>query len=151
MGWFGFFIIGDRMKMIKWFLLSILLTGFTYGQNLIYEATAWPTGAISDTLDLGINTVKLSQHYAGGDEVRVIALWFDGTWTNTTLTVYACTTLTGTFDPVTNSDGTALTITMASNTWVYLEPRFFAGMRFIRLVGSAEGGERTLVLIKREY
>ena len=139
------------MKIIKWFLLAILLTGFTYGQNLIYASQTWSTTAISDTIDLGIDTEKLLQDYGGGNEVRAVGLWFDGTWTNTTLTVYACTTLGGTYDPVTNADGTALTITMASNTWVWLEPRTFAGMRFIRLLGSAEGGNRTLVVIKRIY
>ncbi len=139
------------MKIIKYFLLALMLTGFTYGQNLIYTPYTWPNGAISDTMDLGIDTGKLLEDFSGGNEVRVIGLWFDGTWTNTSLTVYACTTLTGTYDPVTNSSGTALTITMASNTWVYLEPATFAGMRFIRLVGSAEGAERTLVIIKRIY
>ena len=139
------------MKIIKWFLLAILLTGFTYGQNLTYTDYTWPNGAISDSIDLGINTIKIIADYSGGDESRVIGLWFDGTWTNTSVTVYACTTLAGTYDPVTNADGTALTITMASNTWVYLEPRFFAGLRYIRLVGSAEGAERLLVIIKRIY
>ncbi|KKL79501.1 hypothetical protein LCGC14_2014220, partial [marine sediment metagenome] len=93
----------------------------------------------------------LLQDYGGGNEIRLIGLWFDGTWTNTSFTVKACTTLTGTFDPVTDSDGTALTITMASNTWVWLDPRMFAGLRYIQLVGSQEGGIRTLVLIKRIY
>ncbi len=139
------------MKIIKWFLLAIILTGLTYSQNLIYDAVDWPTGAISDSIDLGLNTSKLLQDYAGGDEVRAIALWFNGTWSNTSLTVYACSTLAGTYDPVTNADGTALTITMASNTWVYLEPRFFAGIRYMRLVGSAEGGARDLIKVLREY
>jgi hypothetical protein len=140
------------MKIIKWLLLAILLTGFTYGQNLIYESKTWTSAAISDTIDMGSDTNKLLSDYGGTqEEVRIIGIWFDGTWTNTTLTVYACTTLGGTYDPVTNSDGTALTITMATNTWVYLEPRFFAGMDFIRLVGSAEGGARTYVVIKRRY
>ena len=139
------------MKLIKWLLLSMLLMGFTFGQNLIYDPVVFPTGAISDTLDLGLNTSKLLQDYAGGDEVRVIALWFNGTWTNTTFTVYACTTLAGTYDPVTEADGTALTITMASNTWVLLDPKFYAGMRYIRLVGSAEGGNRDLIKVLREY
>ncbi len=139
------------MKIIKWFLLAISLTGFTYGQNLIYTPQTWATTEISDTIDIGVDLEKLLEDYGGGNEVRLIGLWFDGTWTNTSLTVYACTTLTGTYDPVTNAVGTALTITMASNTWVWLEPRTFAGIRYIRLVGSAEGGNRTLVVIKRIY
>ncbi len=139
------------MKMIKCFLLAILLTGFTYSQNLIYESRTWASGASSDTFDVGIDTEKLLQDYGGGNEIRLFGLWFDGTWTNTSLTVSACTTLAGTFDPVKNIDGTALTITMASNTWVWLEPRTFAGLRYIRLDGLTEGTERTFVTIKRIY
>ncbi len=139
------------MKIIKWFLLAILLTGFTYGQNLIYTSQTWANTFVSDTIDIGIDTEKILQDYGGGNEVRLIGLWFDGTWTNTSFTVKACTSLTGTYDAVTNADGTALTITMASNTWVWLEPRTFAGMRYIQLSGSAETGDRTLVVIKRIY
>lgn len=128
------------------------MTGLTFSQDLFYDSQTWTSGAVSDTFDLGTDTRKIISDYGGSnEETRAVGLWFDGTWTNTTLTVYACTTLAGTFDPVTNLDGTALIITMASDTWVYLEPRFFAGMRFIRLVGSAEGGARTLVIIRRRY
>ena len=139
------------MKKLKWLLLAILLTGPTYGQNLIYTSQTWANGFVSDTIDIGLDTEKLLQDYGGGNEVRLIGLWFDGTWTNTSLTVKACTTLTGTYDAVKNIDGTALTITMASNTWVWLEPRIFAGLRFIQLSGSAEGAARSLVVIKRIY
>lgn len=139
------------MKIIKWFLLSIMLAGFTLGQNLIYTSQTWANGFISDTIDIGIDSEKILQDYGSGNEVRLIGLWFDGDWSNTSLTVKACTTLTGTYDAVTDADGTALTITMASNTWVYLEPRYFAGFRYIQLSGNAEGGARTLVVIKRIY
>ncbi len=139
------------MKIIKWFLLAILLTGLTYGQNLIYTSQTWADTFVSDTIDIGVDTEKILQDYGDGNEVRLIGLWFDGTWTNTSFTVKACTSLTGTYDAVKDINGTALTITMASNTWVYLEPRFFAGMRYIQLSGSAETGDRTLVVIKRIY
>lgn len=140
------------MKIIKWLLLAVLLTGFTYAQgNLIYSPQTWANGFVSDTIDIGLDTEKLLQDYSGGNEIRLIGLWFDGTWTNTSLTVKACTTLTGSYDVVTDASGTALTITMASNTWVYLDPTTFAGLRFIQLSGSAEGGARNLVVIKRRY
>ena len=139
------------MKIIKWLLLAVLLTGFTYGQNLIYTSVTWLNSTSALEIDIGLDTDKLLQDYGGGNEIRLIGLWFDGTWTNTSLTVKACTTLTGTYDPVKEADGTALTITMASNTWVWLEPRIFAGLRFIQLSGSAEGGARTYVIIKRIY
>lgn len=140
------------MKIIKWLLLAVL-TGFTYGQgNLIYTQETWLNGAASDTIDIGLDTEKLLQDYSGGNEIRLIGLWFDGTFTNTNITVLACTSLTGTYDAVTNIDGTALTITMASNKWIYLDPTTFAGIRFIRLLGDAnEAAERSYVLIKRRY
>ena len=133
------------------FLLFILFTATTFSQNLTYTSITWPNGAISDTLDLGTDLNYLGYDYNFGTEQRAVGLWFDGTWTNTSLAVYACTTLAGTYDVVKGSDGTTLTITMASNTWVWLKPTEFAGLRYIRLVGSAEGGARTLVLIKRIY
>ena len=138
------------MKIIKWLLLAVILTGFTYGQNLIYTSVTWANSATTLEIDIGLDTEKLLQGYSGGNEIRLIALWFDGTWTNTSVTVKASSTA-GSYDAVTNSDGTALTITMASNTWVWLEPRIFAGLRFIQLSGSAEGGARTYVIIKRIY
>ncbi len=137
------------MKII---LFLILITGFTFSQDLFYDSQTWTSGAVSDTFDLGTDTKKtFSDYVSSNEETRAIAFWFDGTWTNTTFTVYACTSLAGTFDPVQEADGTALTITMASNIWVLLDPKFYAGMRYIRLVGSAEGGARTLVIVRRRY
>lgn len=141
------------MKKLKWLLLALVLTGFTYGQgNLIYDPQTWANTFVSDTIDLGFDTEKVMSDYGFvQQEARAVGLWFDGTWTNTSFTVSACTSLTGTYDPVQDADGVALTITMASNIWVWLEPRIFAGMRFIQLSGSAEGGARNLVVIRRRY
>jgi len=137
---------------MKFLAIFLLLTLPIFSQNLTYTSVTWTNAAISDTVDLGIDLDLIQPQYMpGGDEFRVIGLWFDGTWTNTSLTVYACSTLAGTYDPVYDIEGNALTITMASNYWVWLEPVKFAGFRYIRLVGSAEGGARTLVLIKRRY
>ncbi len=140
------------MKIIKWFLV-LLITGFTYAQgNLIYSPQTWANGFVSDTIDIGADTELIESPYGSvQQETRLVGLWFDGTWTNTSFTVKACTTLTGSYDAVKDANGTALTITMASNTWVYLEPRFYAGLRFIQLSGSAEGGARNLVVIRRIY
>ena len=138
------------MKIIKWLLLAVILTGFTYGQNLIYTTMTWANATTALEIDIGLDTELILQDYTGGNEIRLIGLWFDGTWTNTSVTVKASTTA-GSYDAVKEADGTALTITMASNTWVWLEPRIFAGLRFIELSGSSEGGARTLVLIKRIY
>ena len=137
--------------MKKILFLFFILTITAFSQNLTYQYITWPSGAISDTLDLGTDLNYLGYDYNFGTEQRAVGLWFNGTWTNTSLAVYACDSLAGTYDVVKGSDGTALTITMATNTWVWLKPTEFAGLRYIRLVGSAEGGARTLVLIKRIY
>jgi len=138
--------------MIKYFLTFLLFTIPILSQgNLTYTSVTWANGAISDTIDLGYDWDAITSNYPAGNEFRAVGLWFDGTWTNTSLTVYACSTLAGTYDAVKGTDGTALTITMATNTWVWLKPTEYAGLRFIRLVGSAEGGARTLVVIKRRY
>lgn len=137
---------------MKILLFSILISGAMLAQgNLIYTPQTWANGFVSDTIDLGLDTELLLSGYGLGTEVRAIALWFDGTWTNTSFTVSACTSLTGSYDPVKETDGTAITITMASNTWVVLDPKIYAGLRFIQLSGSAEGGARNLVVVKRIY
>ena len=137
---------------MKIFAFLFLLTLPILSQNISYKTVTWSSGAISDSIDLGIDyDVTIPEYMPNGDELRAIGLWFDGTWTNTSLAVYACNTLGGTYDPVKGTDGTALTVTMASNTWVWLKPIEFAGLRYIRLVGSAEGGARTLTIIKRKY
>ena len=138
--------------MRKILLFLIVMSGALSAQgNLIYSDQTWANGFVSDSIDLGLDTELLQSGYDLGTEVRAIALWFDGTWTNTSFTVSACTSLTGTYDPVQESDGTAITITMASNKWVILDPKIYAGLRFIQLSGSAEGGARTLVVVKRIY
>ncbi len=138
--------------MRKILLFLIIMSGALSAQgNLIYSSQTWANTFVSDSIDLGLDTELLQSGYDLGTEVRAIALWFDGTWTNTSLTVKACTSLTGSYDAVKEADGTAITITMASNTWVILDPKIFAGLRFIQLSGSAEGGARTLVVVKRIY
>lgn len=137
--------------MKKILFLFFILTITAFSQNLTYQYITWPNGAISDSLDLGTDLNYLGYDYNFGTEQRAVGLWFNGTWTNTSLAVYASDSLAGTYDPVEGADGTALTITMATNTWIWLEPIKFAGLKYIRLVGSAEGGARTLVLIKRIY
>ena len=137
---------------MKILLFLKLMSGATLAQgNLIYAPQTWANGFVSDSIDLGLDTELILSLYGAGTEVRAIALWFDGTWTNTSFTVSACTSLTGSYDPVKETDGTAITITMASNTWVILDPKIYAGIRFMQLSGSAEGGARGLVVVKRIY
>ena len=139
------------MKIIKWFLLSILFIGFTYGQNLVFESKTWGSATSSVTIDMGVDSEELISPYDLGSEQRLIAIQFEGTWTSTSLTVSASSSAAGDYDDVFEMDGTAVTITMASNRYVILDPKFYAGLRYIILTGSSEGGARTYVLVFRQY
>jgi len=137
--------------MKKIILLVGLFVSVSLSQNLTYTTAQWDTNTTTENIDLGVDYNAVSSDYAGGNEFRVIGILFVGTWTNTSVTVKAATTATGTYYAVKDKDGTALTIVMASNTWVYLKPTDFAGLRYIQLNGSAEGDDRSYVIIKRQY
>ena len=137
--------------MKKIILLVGLFVSVSLAQNLDYIETTVDSTDSTIVIDMGVDTDEFYSDYSGGNEYRIIGLLFVGTWTNTSLTVKANTTGTGTFYAVKDRGGTALTITMASNTWVYLKPSEWAGLRYIELSGSDEGDTRTLYLIKRQY
>ena len=137
--------------MKKIILLVGLFVSVSLAQNLDYIETIVDSTDSTIVINMGTDTDEIYSDYSGGNEYRIIGLLFVGTWTNTSLTVKANTTGTGTFYAVKSRDGTALTITMATNTWVYLTPAEFAGLRYMELSGSDEGDTRTLYLIKRQY
>ncbi len=137
---------------MKVLLFLLMMTGFTLSQNLLFLSQTWANATSSVTIDLGKDTNEaLPSYMPGGDEFRVIAIQFEGTWTSTSLTVSASSSASGDYDDVFEQDGTAVTITMASDRYVILDPKFYAGLRYIKLTGSSEGGARTYVLVKRQY
>lgn len=137
---------------MKQILIFLLLSLPLFAQNLKYESFTCANNDSIITLDLAYDWDRIISEYSAGNEFRAIGLWFDGTWTNTTFTVLACTSSTGTFDPVYDESGTALTITMASNRWIWLKPIEFAGLRYVKLRGAVkEGGARAGVIIKRLF
>lgn len=138
--------------MKKIILLVGLFVSVSLAQNLTYETVTVDSADSTITIDLGVDYNAVSADYAGGNEFRVIGLLFSGTWTNTSLTVKANVDGGATYYTVKDRDGTALTIAMATNVWVYLKPTEFAGMRYIELSSATpEGDTRTLYLIKRQY
>ena len=69
---------------------------------------------------------------------------FDGT----TITFTAARTPEGTYRPVYNTDGTALTVTTAASRHIAIVPETFAGVRYVKLVaGTAQTGATTLTLV----
>ena len=59
----------------------------------------------------------------------------------------------GTYRPLRDSSGTAISVTVAASRHILVEPQTFAGARWLKLVsGTAEGAARTITLVlhKRE-
>lgn len=71
-----------------------------------------------------------------------------GTLTGTALTFEASSAIDGTFVAVkSTTSGTALSYTVAQNTFVALDPKDFYALSFIKIVsGSSEASDRTLIL-----
>lgn len=66
---------------------------------------------------------------------------FDGA----ALTFEACDTEDGTFVPVNDKSGTAVTYTVTQATYAAIDPKDFYGINFLKIVsGSAESAARTL-------
>ena len=70
--------------------------------------------------------------------------------TGTAVTFTAALAPGGTFNPVTGSNGSALSYTVAANKYLAIDPALFHGVQFLKAVsGSAEGADRTLVLVSK--
>ncbi|WP_020469718.1 hypothetical protein [Zavarzinella formosa] len=70
--------------------------------------------------------------------------------TGTTLTFTAAAIAGGTSNPVTGSNGSALSFTVAANKYLAIDPALFHGIQFIKAVsGSAEGASRDLILFSK--
>ena len=139
------------MKIIKWFLV-LLLTGFTYGQaNLIFDVGVVESDD-SITIDLGLDTKELVPKTVGGAEARAIAFVMSGTWTNDSLQVYAAVSPDSTYFPVYFNDAVLTLVATTGNSYIGLEPRHFAGIRYLMFVMPAnEAANRTYHVVRRQY
>lgn len=82
---------------------------------------------------------------------QVLCGIFVPTFTGTTLTFQAAQSAGGTYNNVVDGAGNALSKTVASNQYVYLDPNVFAGIRYLKITsGSSEGADRTLTLATRD-
>ena len=139
------------MKTILIMLFAVTLA-FAQG-NLEYVTATVANGDSVITVDLGYDLNQSTPDYVTtGNEHRIIGIVFTGTWTNTSFTVSASNASDGTYYDVYADDETQLTITMASNRWIWLDQKNYAGIRYVRFTGAvAEGDARTYWLIKRQY
>jgi hypothetical protein len=80
----------------------------------------------------------------------VVGVYIPAAFTGTAITFTACSTATGTFSPLKDGAGAAISKTVAAGDYIYLDPVLFAGVAFVKIVsGSAEAAARTLTLVAR--
>lgn len=82
----------------------------------------------------------------------LVGVMLPATMTGTTLTFTAALTSGGTFNPVTGSNGSALSYTIAGAKYLAIDPALFHGIQFIKAVsGSAEGADRAITLLSKAF
>lgn len=78
----------------------------------------------------------------------LVGILLPASFTGTAITFEVASAIDGTYVALkTAVGGTALSYTVAQNTYAAIDPKDFSGVRFLKLKsGSAEGGARTLLL-----
>src|SRR5574343_182709 len=80
----------------------------------------------------------------------LVGIQMPATFTGTALTFQAATTLTGTYQAVYGTGGSAVSYTVANSRFIAVDPAALMGVRFLKVVsGSAEGANRDIELIVR--
>lgn len=83
--------------------------------------------------------------------MTICGIYTPDTMTGTALTLTASTSLDGTYVPVEDGAGAAISKTIDGGEYVPFNPADTAGLRYIKVVsGTAEGAERTLTLALRQ-
>lgn len=85
-----------------------------------------------------------TRHYALAGLITPSAL------TSTSFAIHGCATPDGTFVPIYDSDGAAVAVAVGTSRGVGLsasEADAVAPFQFLKLVGSAEGGARTIGIV----
>jgi hypothetical protein len=101
-----------------------------------FLATIAASGTTSGAVDLGHATL--------------CGIYVPSSFTGTALTFTASETADGTFAPVKDGAGAAVSKTVAAGDYIYLDPVILAGVRFLKIVsGSTEGAARELTLAAR--
>jgi hypothetical protein len=80
----------------------------------------------------------------------LVGLILPAAFTGTAITFQVSDSLAGTYVPLRDATGAAVSVTVAQGTAAVLDPTTFAGWRFVKLVsGSAEAADRTVKLALR--
>ena len=80
----------------------------------------------------------------------VLGIEMPAAFTGTALAIHGASASGGTYAPLRDSGGTALSITTAAGYRHYIDPLITAGWAYIKVVsGSTEGGSRVITLTVR--
>ena len=101
------------------------------------SATIANAAATSDSVELALG--------------QLMGLIFPASMTGTTMTFTMCQTLSGTYVGVKDVGGAAdYSVTVTSSKYVPLDPRIFAGCKYVKLVsGSSETGAKVITCVIR--
>ncbi len=95
---------------------------------------------------IGASGTKTAAVDLGG--FTLVGILLPATFTGTALTFEAAEALAGTYRVVKAVGGSSVSLTVAQNTYVAVDPTALQGVNFIKLVsGSTEGSARTITLI----
>jgi hypothetical protein len=131
---------------MKFIFAILLLTVFSMGASAAYNKSGYQGRTISAAATLLASTEKTAAIDLSG--FTLVGIKLPATFTGTAITFEASDAIDGTFVAVkSTTSGTALSYTVAQNTWVALDPKDFYGLNFIKIVsGSDEAANRALVL-----
>jgi hypothetical protein len=98
-------------------------------------------------------TIANGATVSGGVDLRgstLCGLFLPAEFDGTAVTFQACATEGGTFVPVQDGAGAAVSKTVAASQYVPLDPATFAGIQFLKVVaGTAQTGASVLTLATR--
>lgn len=111
-------------------------------------------GAVIDTTTVDVtiaNGQTTSGEAALSNGQTLVGVFLPASLTSTTMTFTTATAAGGTFVPVYDVGGAAAySITVGTSRYVPVDPRVFAGIRYLKAVGgSTESGSRTITLVVR--
>jgi hypothetical protein len=106
---------------------------------------------------VGVLTATIANGATVSDEMdltsgrSLVAIQTPAALTGTALTFTACSTSGGTFVPVYDTSGNAVSVTVSTSRYIPLTPASFVGIRYLKVVsGSAEAAARSITLYTRE-
>lgn len=116
---------------------------FDLSNYQVLEATINSGTTTSSVIDCG---------FWNDDKSQLVGIYFPNSFTSGSVTFLSSDQETGTYNQVREVGGASVyTATVATGTYVPLDPRVFAGASFIKVVGaSTETSSRTLKLSIRE-